>query len=301
MRTTGTRSRQPPARDRRGPRRSSTGSTPSRRPRARDRLWARGCGDARLRAPRDGASDGDRPVAGDDRGGGPAETPSSSPPGAAEFLVAALEEIDLGERQFDMASPFASGSSVRARARVSSWRAGSPRADASSRGSTLRPLTVPGLSRRGPRSASGSVNRPASSALPAIAPSQPSVAEGDEIVERCDAAGGEHGEPDGQDLAEQFEVRAGERAVPCVLVTSSRGDARRGAALGELRGGRRRGPGPAVDCDQSVAHVDRHDESRRRTDRARVSRNAGGEGRGARPSRGRRRPRARPSTHSSVR
>jgi hypothetical protein len=61
---------------------------------------ARSCGDARLRAPRGRPSDRDRPLTDDDRSG---DTPQRGVHRSrkAEFLVATLEDLDLGDRRFD--------------------------------------------------------------------------------------------------------------------------------------------------------------------------------------------------------
>ena len=69
------------------------------------------------------------------------------------------------------------------------------------------------LSRASARCASASVKRPARSALPATAASQPSVADRDQVVDRRDAAGRDHREPGAQDLGEELDVGSGERSV----------------------------------------------------------------------------------------
>jgi methyltransferase family protein len=64
-------------------------------------MRARGGRDARLRATRRRQADGDRSIGEDDRG-------SRAPQrrvrggGEAEFLVAELEQLDLGDRRFDV-------------------------------------------------------------------------------------------------------------------------------------------------------------------------------------------------------
>ena len=213
-------------------RRRRPARSPARRPRARDRLRARRRGDPRLRAPRDGASDGRSTGRDDDRGGRP---PNAEFVGAgrAEFLVAALEDVDLGERRFDVAFAVRVGlfrrEPDRARELAARWLAPGGRVLA-----VFDPSApadpAPGGSAGDGRQRSGSVNRPASRALPAIAPSQPRSRTATRSSSDATPPAAITGSPTATIASSS---RSGPASEPsrCVLVTRSRGDARRGAAL----------------------------------------------------------------------
>ena len=109
-------------------------------------------------------------------------------------------------------------------------------------------------------SASGSVNRPASRALPAIAPSQPRSRTSRRSSIDAIPPAAITGSPTGSDLLEELEIRAGKRAVAGRARHEQPRDAGLGAACGELDGRCPGGPRPAVDGDAAVADVDRDDE-----------------------------------------
>ena len=114
--------------------------------------------------------------------------------------------------------------------------------------------------RRGPRSASASVNRPARSALPAIAPSHPRSRSASRSSIEATPPAASTGRPTGE-RRRAGRGRARERAVaPC----SSRAAAGRPPSAHARRARRRsrRSPRPAVDRDAPVADVDRNDEPR---------------------------------------
>ena len=138
------------------------------------------------------------------------------------------------------------------------------------------------------------VNRPDQSAAPAIAPSQPSVAELLEVGEARDAAGGDDGEPARlDDASEQLEVGAGERAVAARVRDEEAVDAGLGAAGRELLRGELGDVRPAAERDLAVLGVDRDDEALAEAGR-RLLRGSRAPRRRCRPSRARR-PRGGPS------
>ena len=73
---------------------------PVGRPGARDRVRTRRCRHAGVRASGEWPSDSRRPLGEDDRGRATAKC-GLRRSGRAEFLVAALEELELGQRRFD--------------------------------------------------------------------------------------------------------------------------------------------------------------------------------------------------------
>ena len=92
------------------------------------------------------------------------------------------------------------------------------------------------------------------------APSQPSPIQGPQVVERRDAAGGEHGNPGSKHLLDEDEVRAGERAVARCARDEQTRHADLRAATRKLPGREFRHLRPALDRNAPVADVDRDDE-----------------------------------------
>ena len=163
--------------------------------------------------------------------------------GRAEFLLGELEALDLGERRFDVVFAVRVGlfhrePGTRARARravAGARRTGASRSSTHRRAPRLKPAAG-SVGARQPATAaiaSRSVNRPASRALPAIAASQPSS----RTARRSSTTrspGRDHGQSDGDDLGEQVEVRARQRAVAARARDQKSRHADRRAALGEL-------------------------------------------------------------------
>ena len=104
------------------------------------------------------------------------------------------------------------------------------------------------------------MNRPASSALPATAASQPRVAHREEVVDRRDAPGRDHREAGAEHLGEELDIRPRQRAVAGGARDEEPRDAGARAVARERRSRRPRRPRPAVDRDLAVADVDRDDE-----------------------------------------